>query len=258
MLYRVFAGVMIPFVGTMLGSSVIFMINKEVSVHIKNILSALAGGIMLAASVWSLIIPSLEMSTGTGVIKLWQTVSGFLAGVLTMICADRLIDRRLSRCSEYTPYATKTLMQFIAVTVHNIPEGMAVGMVFASLLAQSGERDFTAAFLLAFGIAVQNIPEGAIVTMPVMAENKSKIKTLLWGFASGVVEPVGAVIAISASEFMAAALSFFLSFAAGAMVYVVTEQLTPDMYDGEKRKGSITLIFSLGFLLMMSLDVIFG
>ncbi len=254
MFLKVFTGIMIPFIGTMLGSSVIFIIKKEVSSHIKNILSALAGGIMFAASVWSLIIPSVEMEGG-GVI---QTVAGFLSGVISMIWADRIIEKSLIRCDKYTPYATKTLMQLIAVTVHNIPEGMAVGMVFASLLAQNEAKDFTSAFLLAFGIAVQNIPEGAIVTMPVMAENKSRQKTFLWGFASGIVEPLGAVIAIIASEFMAVALPFFLSFAAGAMVYVVTEQLIPDMYEDERKKGRITLIFSLGFLLMMSLDVIFG
>ncbi len=254
MFLKVFTGIMIPFIGTMIGSSAIFIIRKEVSSHIKNILSALAGGIMMAASVWSLIIPSVEMESG-GVI---QTVAGFLAGVISMIWADRIIEKSLSRCDKYTPYATKTLMQLIAVTVHNIPEGMAVGMVFASLLAQNEAKDFTSAFLLAFGIAVQNIPEGAIVTMPVMAENKSRQKTFLWGFASGIVEPLGAVIAIMTSKFMAVALPFFLSYAAGAMVYVVTEQLIPEMYAKEKRKGSITLIFSLGFLLMMSLDVIFG
>ncbi len=254
MFLKVFAGIMIPFIGTMLGSSAIFLVKKEVSVNIKNILSALAGGIMFAASVWSLIIPSVEMEGG----GVFQTVTGFLSGVASMIWADRIIDKSLSRCDKYTPYATKTLMQLIAVTVHNIPEGMAVGMVFASLLAQDGVKDFTSAFLLAFGIAVQNIPEGAIVTMPVMAENKSRKKTFIWGFASGIVEPLGAVIAILASKFMAVALPFFLSYAAGAMVYVVTEQLIPDMYEKTKRKGSITLIFSLGFLLMMSLDVIFG
>ncbi len=258
MFFKVFAGIMIPFIGTMLGSSVIFLIKKEVSSHIKNVLSALAGGIMMAASVWSLIIPSVEMSAGEGIAKILQTVTGFLTGVLSMICADRMIDRRLSLCGKYSPYATKTLMQLIAVTVHNIPEGMAVGMVFASLLAQGDDGDFTSAFLLAFGIAVQNIPEGAIVTMPVMTENKSRIKTILWGFASGIVEPLGAVLAILASRFMAVALPFFLSFAAGAMVYVVTEQLIPDMYEKENEKGRITLFFSAGFLLMMSLDVIFG
>lgn len=258
MFLKILTGIMIPFVGTMIGSSVIFIIKKEVSFHIKNILSAMAGGIMLAASVWSLIIPSVEMSGGEGILKVWQTVVGFLSGVISMILADRTVDRSIKRCDKYTPYATKTLMQLIAVTVHNIPEGMAVGMVFASLLAQGGERDFTSAFLLAFGIAVQNIPEGAIVTMPVMAENKSRKKTFLWGFFSGVVEPIGAVIAILASKLMAVTLPFFLSYAAGAMVYVVAEQLIPDMYDKERKKGSITVIFSLGFLLMMSLDVIFG
>ncbi len=254
MYLKVFTGIMIPFIGTILGSSVIFLVKKELSYHLKNILSALAGGIMMAASVWSLIIPSVEIENG-GVI---QTVTGFLLGIISMIWADGVIDKSLSRCDKYTPYATKTLMQLIAVTVHNIPEGMAVGMVFASLIAHSSEPDFTPAFLLAFGIAIQNIPEGAIVTMPVMAENKSRKKTFLWGFASGIVEPLGAVAAIIASEFMAVALPFFLSFAAGAMVYVVTEQLIPDMYEKEKKKGSITLVFSFGFLLMMSLDVIFG
>ncbi len=258
MLMKVFTGIMIPFIGTIIGSSVIFIIKKEVSSHIKNILSALAGGIMLAASVWSLIIPSVEMSGGEGIMKVWQTVAGFLAGVLSMIWTDRTIDKSLNRCDKYTPYATKTLMQLIAVTVHNIPEGMAVGMVFASLLAQNETKDFTSAFLLAFGIAVQNMPEGAIVTMPVMAENKSRKKTFLWGFISGIVEPLGAVVAILASKIMAVTLPFFLSYAAGAMVYVVTEQLIPDMYEGERKKGSITLVFSLGFLLMMSLDVLFG
>lgn len=253
MFLKVFTGIMIPFIGTMIGSSAIFLVKKDVSVKIKNILSALAGGIMLAASVWSLIIPSVEMEGGVV-----QTVTGFLSGVGSMIWADRTVDKSLSRCDKYTPYATKTLMQLIAVTVHNIPEGMAVGMVFASLMMQKGHKDFTSAFLLAFGIAVQNIPEGAIVTMPVMAENRSRKKTLLMGFASGVVEPLGAVAAILASKFMSATLPLFLSYAAGAMVYVVTEQLIPDMYESEKKKGSITFIFSLGFLLMMSLDVIFG
>ena len=249
---------MIPFIGTMIGSSVILIIKKEVSTHIKNILSALAGGIMFAASIWSLIIPSLEMSSGEGISKTIQTVTGFMTGVFIMIWTDRIINNLAYKSNKYTNLGTKTLMQYIAVTVHNIPEGMAVGMVFASLLSQSEEPDLTSAFLLAFGIAVQNIPEGAIVTMPLMAENKSIRKAYLWGFFSGIVEPMGAVSALIASNFMSAILPFFLSFAAGAMVYVVTEQLIPDMYDDEKKKGSITLIFSVGFLLMMSLDVIFG
>ena len=254
MFLKVVIGIMIPFFGTLIGSSVIFFIKKELSFHIKNILSALAGGIMLAASVWSLILPALELSGES----IFQIASGFLSGVISMIWADRIVEKSLNGYDKYTPYAKKTLMQLIAVTVHNIPEGMAVGMVFASLISQVETNDFTSAFLLSFGIAMQNIPEGAIVTMPVMAENKSKKKTTMWGLVSGIVEPVGAVIAIIASKFMAVALPFFLSLAAGAMVYVVTEQLIPDMYDKEKRKGSITLIFSLGFLLMMSLDVIFG
>ena len=164
MLLKVFTGIMIPFIGTMLGSSAIFFVKKDVSVKIKNILSALAGGIMLAASVWSLIIPSVETEEGV-----LQTVSGVITGVASMIWADRAVDRNLSRCNKYTPYCRKTLMQLIAVTVHNIPEGMAVGMVFASVLAGNGEGDFTSAFLLSLGIAAQNVPEGAIVTMPLMA-----------------------------------------------------------------------------------------
>lgn len=253
MFLKVLTGIMIPFIGTMSGSSAIFLIKKDVSVKIKNILSALAGGIMLAASVWSLILPSVEAEEGV-----LQTVSGVLTGVASMIWADRAVDRALSRCEKYTLYARKTLMQLIAVTVHNIPEGMAVGMVFASVLAGATEGDFSSAFLLSLGIAAQNIPEGAIVTMPLMAENADRRKTFLWGFASGIVEPLGAVIAILAAEFMSVILPFFMSFAAGAMIYVVTEQLIPDMYEKTKRKGSITLLFSVGFLLMMSLDVIFG
>ncbi|MBR5437450.1 MAG: ZIP family metal transporter [Clostridia bacterium] len=254
MILKTLTGIMIPFIGTMLGSLAIFIIKKEVTLHIKNILSALAGGIMLAASVWSLLIPSIEMS-GESIV---QTATGFLSGVAFMVWTDKIIDNSLSRCDKHTPYAAKTLMQLIAVTVHNIPEGMAVGMVFASLIARSEEREFASAFLLAFGIAVQNIPEGAIVTLPIMAESKSKRRTLKLSFISGTAEPFGAAVAILASEFMAASLPFFLSFAAGAMVYVVIEQLIPDMYEKEMKKGSITLIFSFGFLLMMSLDVIFG
>ncbi len=213
---------------------------------------------MLAASVWSLIIPAIEMSSGEGIGKILQTASGFLLGIISMILTDKLINNMSYRCNKYTNYGTKTLMQYIAVTVHNVPEGMAVGMVFASILAQSERADFAPAFILAFGIAMQNIPEGAIVIMPMLTENLSRKKTLLFGFISGVVEPLGAVVAILASRLMAVTLPLFLSFAAGAMMYVVVEQLIPDMYEGEKKKGRITLILSLGFLLMMSLDVIFG
>lgn len=254
MTLKVLWGITIPFIGTLIGSSVVFLLKKEISQRGKNIFSALASGIMLAASVWSLLLPALEMSDGS----ILHTATGFLVGVISMIWTDKIIEKRLYSDDINVPYARKTMMQLIAVTAHNIPEGMAVGMVFAALLNGNSDESLMPAFVLSLGIAIQNIPEGAIVTMPVMAEKKSKARAFLWGFVSGVVEPLGAILSIVLARYMAEVLPFFLSFAAGAMIYVVVEQLIPEMYIKESAKGKITTIFSLGFLLMMSLDVLFG
>ncbi len=221
---------------------------------------------MVAASVWSLIIPSLELTSGEGNVKcVMQTATGFICGVLIMIWADKKICSLYgnskddnSLCSESTDNRN-TATQFIAITLHNIPEGMAVGMVYSALLSEESLSAYSAALVLSMGIAAQNIPEGAIISMPLHAQGTNKIKAFMLSALSGIVEPMGAALAIIASKSIGVLLPFLLAFAAGAMIYVVTEQLIPEMYSEKgNNNSSMTILYSVGFLLMMSLDVIFG
>lgn len=265
MLYKIFIGIIIPFIGTLLGSSGVFFMKRHLSSGVERALSAVAGGIMVAASIWSLLIPSLELtSSGNSVISsVLQTASGFIFGVLLMIWADKKICRiysdqnRNSNC--FKQISNNTLTQFIAITLHNIPEGMAVGMVYSALLNDETLSGYSTALVLSLGIAAQNIPEGAIISMPLHAQGKGKFKAFILSALSGIVEPIGAVIAIVASRSIGVLLPVLLSSAAGAMVYVVTEQLIPEMYCKSGKMNSImTVLYAIGFLLMMSLDVIFG
>lgn len=261
MFFKIFTGIMIPFLGTLLGSSGVFVMKKTLSTTVERALSAVAGGIMVAASVWSLIVPSLELSlSGSSVISVLQTASGFISGVLIMIWADNKISGLYIDSKPVIYSENKNILtQFIAITLHNIPEGMAVGMVYSALLSQESKPAYSAALVLSLGIAAQNIPEGAIISMPLHAQGTGKLKAFLLSALSGVVEPIGAVIAIIASKSISVLLPFLLSFAAGAMVYVVTEQLIPEMYEKNGKYNSImTVLYSVGFLIMMSLDVIFG
>lgn len=265
MFLKIFVGIMIPFFGTLLGSSGVFVMKNRLSNVVERGLSATAGGIMVAASVWSLIIPSLELTSAEGSVKsVIQTATGFICGVIIMIWADKKIcsiygnSKNNSLCSKNTDNKN-TVTQFIAITLHNIPEGMAVGMVYSALLSEKSLSTYSAALILSMGIAAQNIPEGAIISMPLHAQGTGKIKAFMLSALSGIVEPIGAALAIIASKSISVLLPFLLSFAAGAMVYVVTEQLIPEMYSkSDKNNSMMTVLYSVGFLLMMSLDVVFG
>lgn len=239
-------GVLIPFFGTALGAGLVLFMKREFNFFLEDFFTAVAGGIMTAASVWSLIIPATEESSHMGRWAFLPCLAGIAAGCGFMIVLDRVTGRLFA--------VKKNLNAVMAVTVHNIPEGMAVGCVYASASESGSEHLYAAAFLLALGIAIQNIPEGAVISMPVYASGTGKAKALTLGVLSGIVEPLGAVAALLMAGFIGALLPYFLSFAAGAMLFVVTQ----DMIPGIKYKGRIPLTglaFTFGFMIMMSLDV---
>lgn len=254
---QVILGVLIPFVGTALGAACVFVMKKNLGEGIGCVLNGFAGGVMAAASVWSLIIPSIEQSSNMGALAVIPACSGFFLGVFGLLAIDRIINRLYSERHKTKHIGGKehrVAMMIPAVTLHNIPEGMAVGVVYAGYL--SGNVPLASAFALSLGIAIQNFPEGAIISMPLKAKGRSKARAFLGGAASGIVEPIGALLAISAAEAVVPAMPYFLSFAAGAMVYVVVEELIPEVAQGKKGVG--TVFFALGFCVMMALDVILG
>lgn len=203
-----------------------------------------AAGIMVAASIWSLIIPAMEQSEKMGKLAFIPAVMGFWFGIIFLMILDRFVRK-------------ETCMMVLAVTLHNLPEGMAVGAVYAGWLSGDSGISIMAALALSFGIAIQNFPEGAIISMPLRAEGISRKKSFFYGTLSGIVEPVGAVLTILAAGFVVPLLPYFLSFAAGAMIYVVVEELIPEMSEG-KQSNVGTLMFTFGFTVMMALDVLFG
>lgn len=250
----------IPFLGTLLGSACVFFMKKEMSVMLQRSLSGFAAGVMTAASVWSLLIPALKQAENMGKWSFVPAAVGFWAGILFLLLLDRVIPHlHINEEEAEGPKSKlqKTTMLVLAVTLHNIPEGMAVGVVFAGFL--EGDSGVSAAGVLALslGIAIQNFPEGAIISMPLKSEGVSKLGAFFRGAASGFVEPIGALITIAASSFVLPALPYFLSFAAGAMLYVVVEELVPEMSAG-KHSNIGTVLFSIGFSLMMILDVALG
>ena len=249
----VLAGVLIPFFGTALGAGLVLFMKREFNFFLEDFLSALAGGIMTAASVWSLIIPATEDCAYLGRWAFLPCCIGIIAGCIFMMVSDKITDFLFSvRVGEMTRF--KTMPMILAVTIHNIPEGMAVGCVYASAIESENEHLLTAAFALALGIAVQNIPEGAVISMPLYASGKSKGKAILSGVVSGVVEPLGAVSALLMARVIGILLPYFLSFAAGAMLFVVAQELIGEI----KYSGKLPLKgmgFTLGFMIMMSLDV---
>lgn len=241
----ILAGVFIPFFGTVLGSGLVLFVKRGLIFYLEDFFTAVAGGIMTAASVWSLIIPAIEDSIHLGRFAFLPVLAGIAAGVLFMIYLSRFADKI---SSEYNSAS------FLAVTIHNIPEGMAVGCVYASALKSGNESLFSAALILAVGIAVQNIPEGAIISMPLYASGASKSKAFISGALSGIVEPSGALVALVMAEMIGALLPYFLSFAAGAMLYVVSQEMLPQIkYNGKVPLRGIA--FTIGFVIMMSLDV---
>ena len=255
----IFHGVMIPFLGTGLGAAMVFCLKKQISEGLQKILTGFAAGVMVAASFWNLLQPALESSEDMGKLSFVPAAVGFLIGIGFLLLLDEItphmhMDQQVEGPRSKLKRTTKLIL---AVTLHNIPEGMAVGVVYAGWRAGEAGVSQTAALALALGIAIQNFPEGAIVSMPLLAEGMPKGKTFLYGVLSGVVEPIAAIITILAASAVVPILPYLLAFAAGAMMYVVVEELIPEMSEG-RHSNSGTISFALGFVLMMILDVALG
>ena len=256
----IFWSLLTPFFGTALGAACVFFLKKGLGDRVQRGLTGFASGVMVAASIWSLLIPAMEQSAGVGGWAFLPTVTGFWAGILFLLGLDHLIPHLHQRSQQAEGPRTqlqRSTMMVLAVTLHNIPEGMAVGVVYAGLLSGEGQITMMAALALSLGIAIQNFPEGAIISMPLRSEGMGKAKAFAGGVLSGVVEPVGALLTILAAGLVVPALPYLLSFAAGAMLYVVVEELIPEMSQGEHSNVG-TLAFALGFTLMMALDVALG
>ena len=255
-----FYGIMIPFIGTALGAGCVFLMKKSLSDKVQRALNGFASGVMVAASIWSLIIPAIEQSENLGKFSFFPAVIGFWAGVLFLLLLDHVIPhlhQHGTQAEGPKSHLQKTTMMLLAVTLHNIPEGMAVGVVYAGYLSGNAEISAAGALALSLGIAIQNFPEGAIISMPLRAEGMKKSKAFMSGTLSGIVEPVGAALTVLAAHFILPALPYLLSFAAGAMLYVVVEELIPEMSQG-KHSNIGTLFFAAGFSVMMMLDVALG
>lgn len=253
-------GILIPFLGTSLGAGLVFFMQKSINQMVQRALNGFAAGVMIAASVWSLLIPAMEQSMQMGRFAFFPAAIGFWLGVGFLLFLDHIIPHihMLSRQFEGPKNSLKkTTMLVLAVSLHNIPEGMAVGVVYAGCMTGNTQITAMGALALAVGIAIQNLPEGAIVSMSLKAEGMEKKKSFICGVLSGIVEPIGAVIIIFAAELLTPALPYFLSFAAGAMIYVVVEELIPEMAVGEHSDIG-TLMFGGGFTVMMMLDVALG
>ena len=253
-------GIIIPFLGTSAGAACVFFMKKNMSEQLSRILTGFAAGVMVAASVWSLLIPAMEQSDGMGRLAFVPAVTGFWGGILFLLLLDHVIPHLHQHSNSAEGPKSKlqrTTMMVLAVTLHNIPEGMAVGVVYAGYLAGNRNISAMAALALSLGIAIQNFPEGAIISMPLRAEGMKKGKAFWGGVLSGIVEPIGAVLTILASGFIIPALPYLLSFAAGAMLYVVVEELIPEMSQG-KHSNIGTVFFAVGFSVMMMLDVALG
>lgn len=255
----IFKGLLIPFLGTTLGAFCVFFMKRELNPKIQRALTGFASGVMVAASVWSLLIPSLEQSESMGKFAFVPAVAGFCLGMLFLLILDNVIPHMHLDETVEGPKSSlqKTTMMVLAVTLHNIPEGMAVGVVYAGWASGSAEISAAGALALALGIAIQNFPEGAIISMPLHAKGCSKARACLYGVLSGVVEPIAGLITVLASSVIIPFLPYFLSFAAGAMIYVVVEELIPEMSEGEHSNVG-TILFMIGFSLMMVLDVALG
>ena len=256
----ILTGILIPFVGTTAGSACVFFLRGELKPGVQKAFLGFASGVMVAASVWSLLIPAMEMSEGHGKLAFLPAVCGFILGMAFLLFLDMVVPH-LHMDTDQPEGAKsnwqKSTMLVLAVTLHNIPEGMAVGVAFAGMMAKSQSITLAGAMALSLGIAIQNFPEGAIISMPLRAEGESKGKAFLGGVLSGVVEPIGAVLTIIAAQLIIPALPYLLSFAAGAMLYVVVEELIPEMSQGEHSDIG-TVFFAVGFSLMMILDVALG
>lgn len=257
----VFLGVMIPFIGTTLGAACVFLLKNDIRDGVQKALLGFASGIMVAASVWSLLIPAMDMSEHMGKLRFIPATVGFLVGVGFILALDTFVPHQHIGQEDSEGIRknwSRSIKLVLAVTLHNIPEGMAVGVVFSGMIADSTEITLAGAFALSIGIAVQNFPEGAIVSMPLRSEeNMNRSKAFLYGAASGIVEPVAAGITILLKDVLLHVLPSLLAFAAGAMIYVVVEELIPEANEG-KHSNIGTIGFAVGFAIMMILDVALG
>ena len=257
---QTFLGIFIPFLGTTAGAACVFFMKKSLGDLVQRSLAGFAAGVMVAASIWSLLIPAIEQSAAMGKLSFVPAFFGFWFGVLFLLALDHLITHlHLGSEQAEGPKSklARTTMMVLAVTLHNIPEGMAVGVMYAGFLAENAQITAASALALSIGIAIQNFPEGAIISMPLRAEGQRKGRAFLGGVLSGVVEPIGAVLTILAAQLVIPVLPYLLSFAAGAMLYVVIEELIPEMSQGQHSNVG-TICFALGFTLMMALDVALG
>ena len=260
MLKTVIIGLLIPFIGTSAGAACVFFLKKDLKDGIQRALTGFAAGVMVAASIWSLIVPAIEQSSDKGQFAFVPAFIGFWLGVLFLLLLDHIIPHLhagINQTEGPKSKLTRTVMLVLAVTLHNIPEGMAVGVVYAGLMNGSANITAGAALALALGIAIQNFPEGAIISMPLYSEGKSKPRSFVLGVLSGAVEPVFGGLTVLIAGLVVPAMPYLLSFAAGAMLYVVVEELIPEMSQG-KHSNIGVISFAIGFSLMMALDVALG
>lgn len=253
-------GLIIPLLGTMLGSAFVFLMKGEMSLRLQKTLLGFASGVMVAASVWSLLIPAMDMEAEKGALSVLPAAVGFLLGIGFLFLIDELTPHLhigTDKPEGMTSRLSKTAMLALAVTIHNLPEGMAVGVVFAGAENGMANISITSAVAVSLGIAIQNIPEGAIISMPMRVAGNSRWKSFLIGSLSGAVEPVGAVAVLLLASLLMPVLPYMLAFAAGAMFYVVVEELIPEASNGQHSNLS-TIGFAVGFVLMMVLDVVMG
>lgn len=253
-------GLLIPLLGTMLGAAFVFLMKNEMSPRFQKSLLGFASGVMVAAAVWSLLIPAMEMEEAKGAWSVLPAAAGFLLGIGFLLTVDELTPHlHIGSDKPEGPrsHLSRTAMLALAVTIHNLPEGMAVGVVFAGAEANTGGLSLASALAVSIGIAIQNVPEGAIISMPMRAAGNSKWRSFFIGSMSGAVEPLGGLIVVLLVSLMTPVLPYMLAFAAGAMFYVVVEELIPEASEGEHSNLS-TIGFAIGFVLMMVLDVVMG
>lgn len=257
---NIILGILIPFAGTAAGAACVFFMKDRIQPLVQKMLLGFASGVMVAASVWSLLIPAMDMAADMGKFAFVPAAAGFLLGIAFLLLMDRLVPHLHMDHEEPEGLKSslkKTTMLVLAVTLHNIPEGMAVGVVFAGMLQGGAMITVTGAFALSIGIAIQNFPEGAIISMPLKSEGLSRGKAFLYGAASGIVEPLGAAVTVLLASYITPVLPYLLAFAAGAMIYVVVEELIPEASEGE-HSNTATIGFAVGFAVMMALDVALG
>lgn len=251
-------GIIVPFIGTTLGAACVLFLKNDLKPKLEIFLNGFASGVMIAASIWSLLLPAIDMAADLNHFAFIPAVVGLTIGILFLLVLEELSKKiECKWIQKENEFSHKNVMLFLAVTLHNIPEGMAVGVVFAGVLAGNENITLVGAYSLAIGIAIQNIPEGAILSLPMRSECKSKRKAFAYGTLSGVVEPIASILTILLTKYIEVLLPYLLSFAAGAMIYVVVEELLPESCP-KKQMHLGTIAFAVGFMIMMTLDVALG